>query len=403
MSSSLLIELKSIKKSFGRHEVLRGVDLSINSGEITAIIGKSGEGKSVLLKHIIGLLQPDDGEIIFDGQCLGKISKKELRQIWSKFSYVFQGNALFDSMTVYENIALPIAEKKLFREKVIREKVFQRMDQLDIKGIENQNPSQISGGMKKRVALARALITDPEIVLFDEPTTGLDPIRKNAVHSMISDYQKKLGFTCILVSHEIPDVFYIAQKVAMLDEGKIIYEGLPHDIYHETDPGIQEFIRGSECRHDDLTGLPPKCQGDRRFNEEMARIKRDQSAFSLVLITIDNTEEIQTFTGHAAIQSIVGDFARGIRKKIRITDICSRYGMNRIMLVMPNTVIHEAREICQKIAEGSDPVDFITEKPGIPLKFKVRAGFAQADATSDIEKLFASAEAESRELYEISL
>lgn len=401
--ASPLIKLEKIRKSFGTHEVLCGVDMSINSGEITAIIGKSGEGKSVLLKHIIGLLQPDAGEIIFDGQSFGKMKRKQLRQIWSKFSYVFQGNALFDSMTIYDNIAMPLSEKKLFKEKIIREKVFQRMDQLDIQGIEGKYPSQLSGGMRKRVALARALITDPEIVLFDEPTTGLDPIRKNAVHSMISDYQKKLGFTCILVSHEIPDVFYIAQKIAMLDGGQIIYEGLPHEIYNEKNESIQEFIRGNECRHDDLTGLPPKCQGDRRFNEEMARLKRDMSVFSLVLINIENTEEVRDFTGHTAIQSIVRDFATGIRKRIRITDICSRYGMNKIMLVMPNTSISEAREICSKIASEIDPVDFIIEKPKFPVKFRVSAGFAQADATSDIAKLFESAAAESKEFYEISI
>lgn len=250
--TSPLIEIKNVKKSFGKQAILRGVNMSINSGDITAIIGKSGEGKSVLLKHIIGLLEPDEGEIIFNGMSFSKINKKQLREIWSKFSYVFQGNALFDSMTIYDNIAMPLSEKKLFKEKIIKDKVFQRMEQLDILGTESKYPSQISGGMKKRVALARALVTDPETILFDEPTTGLDPIRKNAVHSMISDYHKKLGFTCILVSHEIPDVFYIAQKVAMIDEGIIIYEGLPQDIYKDQNEIIQEFIKGTEFGHNNL-------------------------------------------------------------------------------------------------------------------------------------------------------
>jgi len=400
---SHLIELKNIKKSFGKQEVLRGVNMTINRGEITAIIGKSGEGKSVLLKHIIGLLQPDDGEIIFDGMSFSKINRSELRQIWSKFSYVFQGNALFDSMTIYDNIAMPLSEKKLFKEKIIRDKVFQRMEQLDIIGIENKYPSQISGGMKKRVALARALVTDPETVLFDEPTTGLDPIRKNAVHSMISDYQKKLGFTCVLVSHEIPDVFYIAQKVVMLDEGIIIYDGLSQDIYKEKNDIIQEFIRGTECSHDELTGLPPKCQGDRRFSEEVARLQLDQSVFSIVLVSIENKAAINGFTEHEAVQSIIRDLAAGIRNLIRITDICSRYGMNRIMIIMPNTSIQEAQDICGNIASKVNPKDLINTKPAFPAKFRISAGFAQADTTSDIEKLFESAEADSKELYEISL
>lgn len=400
---SPLIEIKDIKKSFGNLEVLRGVNMSINRGEITAIIGKSGEGKSVLLKHIIGLLQPDDGEIIFEGMPFSKINKKQLRQIWSKFSYVFQGNALFDSITIYDNIALPLSEKKLFKDKIIREKVFQRMEQLDIMGIEGKYPSQISGGMKKRVALARALITDPETVLFDEPTTGLDPIRKNAVHSMISDYQKKLGFTCVLVSHEIPDVFYIAQKVAMLDEGKIIYEGLSQNIYKDKNENIQEFIRGTECSHDDLTGLPPKCQGDRRFSEEMARLEFGQSAFSIVILTFESDNETNGFTGHEAIQALIRDFASGINKLLRITDICSRYGMNKIMILMPNTIIEEAKEICADIAKKVNPVDLIGAKTLSPVRFSIGAGFAQADSASDIEKLFESAETDSKKFYEISI
>lgn len=400
---SPLIEIKDIKKSFGNLEVLRGVNMSINRGEITAIIGKSGEGKSVLLKHIIGLLQPDDGEIIFEGMPFSKINKKQLRQIWSKFSYVFQGNALFDSITIYDNIALPLSEKKLFKDKIIREKVFQRMEQLDIMGIEGKYPSQISGGMKKRVALARALITDPETVLFDEPTTGLDPIRKNAVHSMISDYQKKLGFTCVLVSHEIPDVFYIAQKVAMLDEGKIIYEGLSQNIYKDKNENIQEFIRGTECSHDDLTGLPPKCQGDRRFSEEMARLEFGQSAFSIVILTFESDNETNGFTGHEPIQALIRDFASGINKLLRITDICSRYGMNKIMILMPNTIIEEAKEICADIAKKVNPVDLIGAKTLSPVRFSIGAGFAQADSASDIEKLFESAETDSKKFYEISI
>lgn len=400
---SPFIEIKGIKKSFGKQDVLKGVNLSINRGEITAIIGKSGEGKSVLLKHIIGLLSPDEGEIIFEGSSFARMGKNQLRQVWSKFSYVFQGNALFDSMTIFDNIALPLTEKRVFKEKAIREKVFQRMEQLDIKGTEDKYPSQISGGMKKRVALARALVTDPEIVLFDEPTTGLDPIRKNAVHSMISDYQKKLGFTCILVSHEIPDVFYIAQKVAMLDEGRIIYEGVPQDIYGDRNDVVQEFIRGSECSHDELTGLPPKCQGDRRFSEEVARIKLDNSVFSMVIISIESMDQIPGYTGHEIIQSIIRDFATGIKKYVRITDICTRYGMNKIMILMPNTLLGEAREICAEIAEKVTPEELLGASPIDPVKLRISAGFAQADTDTDIGKLFESAQADSRNLYEISL
>lgn len=239
-----LIQLVDIHKSFGSNQVLRGVSLSINAGEITTVIGKSGEGKSVLLKHIIGLVRQDAGEICFDGKPLHKRTKKERNRLKRKFSYMFQDTALFDSMTVAENIALPLREGTKMPGREIFENVQKRLEQLDIKGIEGRYPGQLSGGMKKRVALARALITDPEIVLFDEPTTGLDPVRKHAVHSMISDYQQRFGFTGVVVSHEIPEVFDISQKIAMLNKGRIIFEGTSDEIRNHSDPEIQDFILG---------------------------------------------------------------------------------------------------------------------------------------------------------------
>jgi phospholipid/cholesterol/gamma-HCH transport system ATP-binding protein len=222
-----LIQLVDVYKKFGNNKVLIGANLSIFEGQVTTIIGKSGGGKSVLLKHIIGLLEPDSGKILFRGRSLSEMQKAEKKAFKRKFSYVFQGTALFDSITIFENIALPLKEKTSFKKAKIDNLVREKMDQLDLRGIDHKYPSQLSGGMKKRVALARALVTDPEIVLFDEPTTGLDPIRKNAVHKMISDYQKQFGFTGVVVSHEIPDIFYISQRVAMLEEGRIVFEGSP--------------------------------------------------------------------------------------------------------------------------------------------------------------------------------
>lgn len=239
-----LIEIKHMAKSFGALEVLKDINLTIHPGEITAIIGKSGEGKSVLLKHIIGLLRPDTGQLIFAGKDLNDYTKIEYAELKDKFSYMFQDSALFDSMTVYENIALPLVESHRLSKSEITERVQQRMQQLDIGGTDEQYPGQISGGMKKRVALARALVTDPEIILFDEPTTGLDPIRKKAVHTMISEYQQKLGFTGVVVSHEIPDIFSIAQRVIVLNEGKVIFQGSPAELEQTSDPIILSFIQG---------------------------------------------------------------------------------------------------------------------------------------------------------------
>ena len=190
-----IIQLKDVSKQLGSQQILNGMNLSIYQGEITTIIGKSGAGKSVLLKHIIGLLEPDSGDVLFEGRSLSEMKKSDRTALKQKVSYMFQGTALFDSMTVYENIALPLSEKRLLPASEIRERVYKRMQQLDIEKTDDKYPSQLSGGMQKRVALARALVTNPEVVLFDEPTTGLDPIRKSAVHHLISDFQKKFGFT----------------------------------------------------------------------------------------------------------------------------------------------------------------------------------------------------------------
>ena len=183
------------------------MDLDINRGEILTLIGKSGVGKSILLKLLINLIEPDSGRILFEGRPLDALTKAERKAFQKKMSYVFQGTALLDSLTVFENVALPLQERRGASREEIRRRVREKLQQLDLVDIDEKYPSQLSGGMKKRVALARALVTEPEVVLFDEPTTGLDPIRKHAVHRLITDYQKKFGFTAVLVSHEIPDVF----------------------------------------------------------------------------------------------------------------------------------------------------------------------------------------------------
>ena len=239
-----LIEFKDVYKAFDGNVVLKGVNLTILKGQVTAIIGKSGTGKSVLLKHIVGLLQPDSGQVLIDGQPLTGMDRIQQRQLKKRCSYMFQNNALFDSMTIYDNIALPLVERDRLRGESVRQRVQTKMAQLDIVDIERKYPSQLSGGMKKRVAMARALITEPEIVLFDEPTTGLDPIRKKAAYRMITDYQQRFGFTGVLVSHDIPDIFFISHQIAMLDEGQIIFEGGCREIQASQDPVVKEFVGG---------------------------------------------------------------------------------------------------------------------------------------------------------------
>jgi phospholipid/cholesterol/gamma-HCH transport system ATP-binding protein len=240
------IQFVDVKKSFDDKHVMKGINLSIYKGEITAIIGKSGGGKSVLLKHIIGLMTQDSGQILISGKDISSLNKDEKKAFTSKLSYMFQGNALFDSLNIFDNIALPLNENSDFSKSEIQEKVRLRMHQLEIEDIEEQFPSEVSGGMQKRVALARALIINPDIVLFDEPTTGLDPIRKKNVHVMIKEYQAKFGFTAIIVSHEIPEIFFIAQRIAMLDSGRILFEGSQEKLLGSNDATVKSFIAGNE-------------------------------------------------------------------------------------------------------------------------------------------------------------
>jgi len=398
-----LIQLENVYKKFGQNQILRGANLNIYKGEVTTVIGKSGVGKSVLLKHIIGLLKPDSGRILFQGQPLSEMKKDQRKALKNKISYLFQGTALFDSMTVFDNIALPLNEKRSFPKDQIKERVRNTMLQLDLKDIDDKYPSQLSGGMKKRVALARALVTDPEIVLFDEPTTGLDPIRKNAVHSMISDYQKRFGFTGIVVSHEIPDIFYISQRVAMLEEGRIVFEGTPQEIQETADPEVQQFIMGLQSGHDHLTGMDTQPQGEKRFLEEMARLQRHQIAFSLILLSIGNLEEIHDTVGYLAAQNVLKNFSFQVLRRLRITDICSRYGLDKILVVLPNTDIDQARVVCEKLARDIKADEIVGIRPHKEFCFSVNAGFAEAQPDTQIEKVIASAESSQNKLCEFRI
>ncbi len=240
-----MITLRNVHKSFGSQKVLNGLDIDIPDGKITAIIGPSGEGKSVLLKHLIGLLQPDSGTVEVDGESIVAVRRSELNRIREKFGMLFQNVALFDSMTVFENVAFPLEEKTSLAKEEIRCRVLSALEDVGLKNIEKKFPDELSGGMKKRVGLARAVVLNPKIILFDEPTTGLDPIIKRAIHQLIKDTHAKFGFTAVIVSHEIPEIFDVAQHVAMLFRGKILQFGSSDDIINSTEPAIRQFISGS--------------------------------------------------------------------------------------------------------------------------------------------------------------
>ncbi len=240
-----MIKLIDIHKAFGPHKVLKGVHLDIEAGKTTAIMGKSGEGKSVLLKHVIGLIKPDAGQVIIDDVDITKVNEKGLNEIRKKFGMLFQDAALFDSMTVGENVAFPLREHKKLREKEIREIVAERLRAVGLSGIEDKMSSELSGGMRKRVGLARAIAMNPQIVLFDEPTTGLDPIMTEAINQLIIDTQNNFHLTCVVISHDLGSIFKISHKIAMLYEGEIIEYGTPDEIKASQNPVLVQFLSGS--------------------------------------------------------------------------------------------------------------------------------------------------------------
>ena len=397
------IQFDNVRKQFDTHQVLRGVSLSIFQGEVTTIIGKSGGGKSVLLKHMIGLMRPDAGEIIFCGKPLSKMKRPEINGLWEKFSYVFQDAALFDFMTVHENIAFPLEQGTSLPKADIGERVQDKLQLFELQEVQDKYPSQISGGMKRRVALARALVTDPEVVLLDEPTTGLDPIRRNAVYSMIVDFQKKLGFTAVMISHEIPDILYFSQRIAMLDEGRIRFEGSPEEILHFSDPAVQQFMQGLERPRDALTGMATPVQAEKNVREKLAHLRRHQIVFSVIMFTVENLAEINEKMGHIAGQTILKNFAAQLKQRLDVTDSCSRYSLDKILVVLHNAGVDDARAFATRLIEKLKTADLIQKDDGRELRIRICAGCAQAEEDSLIKDVLAQAESRDNQYCEIEL
>ncbi len=239
-----MIEIIELKKSFGNKTVLNGINLTINKGETLAIIGRSGSGKSVLLKHIVGLLLPDEGEVLVEGESVTKCNIKTLYAIRRKFGFLFQGAALFDSLTVEENVSLPLVENNYnLTKSQIADKVKEQLELVGLPGTEKLKPAELSGGMKKRISLARSLITNPQYILYDEPTTGLDPIMSDSIDELILSLSNKLKVTSIVVTHDMFSVQNVASKIAMVHEGKIYFTGTPQEFANSNDAVINNFIK----------------------------------------------------------------------------------------------------------------------------------------------------------------
>lgn len=249
-----IVRLVNVDKRFGDHVVLSEINLELKRGETTVIIGESGAGKSVILKHIVRLLRPDSGEVYFRRERIDTMSERELSRLRPQFGFLFQLSALFDSMSVGDNVAFPVREHTRKDRREIAEIVAQKLAMVGLGGLENKRPSELSGGQKKRVALARAIALDPEIILYDEPTTGLDPPRADVINELILKLQRELGVTSVVVTHDMASAGKVSDRILMLFEGKFIFDGTPEEIIQVEDRRVRCFVEG-RCHDEDLQSL----------------------------------------------------------------------------------------------------------------------------------------------------
>jgi phospholipid/cholesterol/gamma-HCH transport system ATP-binding protein len=400
-----LIEFRKVSKRFNNHAVLDQVDLTIDEGEITTVIGKSGSGKSVLLKHIIGLLTPDEGTILFRGRPVEKMSKSERDRTFSQISYMFQNNALFDSMTVFDNVALPLRQTTHLSQKAIEDRVRARMDQMELADAAQNYPSELSGGMQKRVALSRALVIDPKMVLFDEPTTGQDVIRRNAILSMIAQYQRQFGFTAVLISHDVPDVFFISNRILALHQGKIIFQGTPEQFEEFDHPFIDEFVQSLEEFQEHLTGIQSKRQFRVR-NQMGLRRKRPEEGYVVALFTLQDFDQLCEHLGHTRGQEVLNAMGTYLNKHFgAVGGFSARQSKNQFTTFLPFSNLNEAERILKKFGldlqeEGLRTIQAEARiSQDICFPFAILAGFAGSKSGGEeIDLLFKEAEASQREI-----
>jgi phospholipid/cholesterol/gamma-HCH transport system ATP-binding protein len=250
-----MIKIEGVQKSFGEKQVLRGVDLEVGRGESMVVIGGSGSGKSVLIKIVIGILRPDSGMVLIDGHDIGRLDEHELYSVRKKFGMLFQGAALFDSMKVWENVGFVLLRNKTYTEKEVKRIATEKLRLVGLVGVEDLMPSELSGGMKKRVGLARAIAHNPEILLYDEPTTGLDPIMADAINDLIVEMREKISVTSVAITHDMQSAYKIADRIAMLYQGRIIEVGTPEEIKNTDNPVVRQFITGSASGPIKLEGV----------------------------------------------------------------------------------------------------------------------------------------------------
>ena len=256
-----IIQFKNVHKQFHRLVVLKGLSMEIEAGKCLVVIGASGTGKSVLLKHIVGLLRPDEGEVWFDRHRIDTLPERELMNVRKRIGFLFQMSALFDSMNVQRNVAFPLEEHTHLSPSEVSAIVESKLAMVGLPGIGSKMPSELSGGQKKRVALARAIALNPEIILYDEPTTGLDPVRADVINELIIKLQRELRVTSIVVTHDMHSAFKIADRIVMLHEGRIVYDGTPHEILDSKEESVRRFVMG-EASEQELATLHGKPRSD---------------------------------------------------------------------------------------------------------------------------------------------
>jgi phospholipid/cholesterol/gamma-HCH transport system ATP-binding protein len=389
-----LIEFRNVTKRFGEKTVLNEVNLRIYKNQITTIIGKSGTGKSVLLKHIIGLLKQDEGTIIFQGKPVEAMKKSEWEECRSQIAYLFQNNALLDSMTVFDNVAFPLRQTTDLSKAEIKEKVLRRIDDLELSEATGKFPSELSGGMQKRVALARALVTDPKIVLFDEPTTGQDPIRKNMILSMITHYRRKFGFTAVLISHDIPDVFFISDRIIILWEGGVGFEGTYEEAVKKKLPLIAEFLRSLEGFQDELTGLLSR-EAFRVHYAAMLEGTATVRSVSAALFSI-RLKLLHDALGPQAAMEILRTLGEYTNRRFKpIGGFSARHSRDEILTIFPHTNTDEAKELVTGFAQElkqealANIHNIAASKIDAEASFDIyiHAGITEVLPTDDIEQI----------------
>jgi phospholipid/cholesterol/gamma-HCH transport system ATP-binding protein len=387
-----LIEFREVTKRFGSRTVLDQINLKIYENQVTTIMGKSGTGKSVLLKHIIGLLSPDAGTILFRGKPVHQMKKGEWNQCRSQISYLFQDNALFGSMSVFDNIALPLRRTTSMSAKEIEKKVMARIEQTDLTDAVDKYPSELSGGMQKRVAIARSLVTDPKIVLFDEPTAGQDPIRGNTILSTIAHYRKKFGFTAILVSHDVPNVFFISDRLIYLWEGKVAFQGSYEESTRLNHPMFKEFIDSLEGLKDELTGLLSRQLFETHYSMALYQGQKEKPITTVLFnVQFDRLAEALGPLAATEVLKTLGEYVNS--NLSTVGGFSFRNHTGEILAILPNTDFQEAKQLIADFGSRLQEEKLANIKALTHLKIGadacfeifVHAGIAEAGLTEDVE------------------